>query len=157
RLFEIKYQSDGDLGLRMMSAMEEIFQLGHSSAMIVGADSPNLPRSFLIEALDKLNEVDCVIGPTEDGGYYLMGARREALPKMRPLFFDMIWSTDKVFAETMKRAEAGRLSVYCLPEWYDIDTKADLERLKREVEEATAMQSECPRTAALLTAGLYDD
>src|SRR2546426_462465 len=71
-------------------------------------------------------EVDVVLGPTEDGGYYLIGLRTV----YRELFEAMAWSTSRVFPETIRRADAKGLRVACLPAWYDIDTSDDLARLR---------------------------
>ncbi len=71
-------------------------------------------------------EADVVIGPSDDGGYYLIGVRA-AQPQ---LFLDMPWSTSAVLSETLRRADVAGLATACLPTWFDVDTGADLERLR---------------------------
>jgi glycosyltransferase A (GT-A) superfamily protein (DUF2064 family) len=101
---------------------------GHRGALAIDSDTPTLPLGFLQEALDLVTtpEIDVVLGPTEDGGYYLIGLRTVH----RELFETMAWSTSQVLPETIRRAEAKGLRVACLPPWYDIDTPDDLARLQ---------------------------
>jgi len=93
---------------------------------VIGSDVPTLPSAVLEAALDRLAGADLVLGPSEDGGYYLIGLRE---PRAA-LFADMAWSTEVVFDETMRRASALGLDVGLLPAWFDVDTPADLERLE---------------------------
>src|SRR5439155_15870223 len=98
------------------------------SALAIESDTPSLPLGFLRQALDLVvtPEIDVVLGPTEDGGYYLIGLRTVH----RDLFEAMAWSTSQVLPETLRRAAAKGLRVACLPTWYDIDTPDDLARLR---------------------------
>ena len=93
---------------------------------MIGSDVPTLPSAVLGAALERLAGADLVLGPSEDGGYYLIGLRE---PRAA-LFADMAWSTEIVFEETMRRASALGLDVGLLPAWFDVDTAADLERLE---------------------------
>jgi uncharacterized protein len=128
----------------------DIFDLGHQCAIIIGSDTPGLPRAYLSEAIAALERFDCVVGPTEDGGYYLIGARRDIRGRLDNLFADMVWSTETVMAETMERAAATNLKIHCLPQWYDIDTQADLSRLQLELAERSIDKAVCSRTRSLL-------
>jgi uncharacterized protein len=152
---EVKYQTSGDLGERMKTALKEIFSAGHSSGVVMGTDSPSLPSAYIVGAIEALRDTDCVIGPTEDGGYYLIGFRREAEERMKTLFSKMKWSTETVFSETKARAVAAGLSVVCLPRWYDVDTVAELAQLKQEILRCGIEKSECPNTAAILLGAAY--
>lgn len=146
----IRYQSAGDLGARMQSAITELIADGYGRVLIVGTDSPDLPAGLIDDALAALVNSQCVIGPADDGGYYLIGVARACAPRLPILFENIAWSTEAVCSETLARARAAGISVACLPRWYDIDTVADLERLKRSLAQGRA---ECPRTRAVLKGG----
>ncbi len=111
-----------DLGARMRQAMQDAFDQGAQDVLLTGTDLPTLPRVHLVEALTLIKAHDVVLGPTTDGGYYLIGLR-----KMIPELFDGIaWSTASVLAETKKKIEAAGLSLGLLPERRDLDTLEDL-------------------------------
>jgi len=118
-------QGDGDLGERMARAIATHVPRG--PVVIIGSDAPTLPRAHLHQALDELMAHDVVIGPSDDGGYYLIGAR-VPVPE---LFVDVHWSTAEVLPTTLQRL-AGRSSLV-LPPWYDVDSAEDLERLEAEL------------------------
>jgi glycosyltransferase A (GT-A) superfamily protein (DUF2064 family) len=95
----------------------------------VNSDGPTLPAEYVARAVELLASCDVVIGPAEDGGYYLIGLRQE-----HPgLFSDIAWSSPRVAAQTLERAAALALTVARLPPWYDVDTPADLDRLRTEL------------------------
>ena len=96
--------------------------------LIVGADSPTLPPAYLRMGFELLTQVDAVLGPTEDGGYYAVGCRRPH-PEM---FSGVEWSTDRTFEQTEAAFDRAGFSFARLPVWYDIDTSEDLRRLARE-------------------------
>jgi rSAM/selenodomain-associated transferase 1 len=127
-------QRGGDLGERQHRLIDEVLGLGLEAALIIGTDSPTLPRECLDEAVSLVMapDVDVVLGPTEDGGYYLIGMR---VPTPA-LFENMPWSTSTVLGRTLERAQRLGLRVACLPTWFDVDTGADLERLRVELEAA---------------------
>ena len=102
---------------------------GYAGALAFSSDGPTLPVSYLRQAVTRLDDVDVVLGPSEDGGYYLIGLK-EAHPG---LFQGVEWSTEHVTAQTLARAEAEGLSVALLPRWYDVDTAHDLDRLRAEL------------------------
>jgi hypothetical protein len=115
-------QQGADLGARMSAAFEEAFRRGARRAAIIGTDVPWLTRGRVAEALGALDEHDAVLGPTTDGGYYLL-----ALDRPRPeVFRGIAWSTPSVLASTVERASALGLRVRMLGELADIDTIADL-------------------------------
>jgi uncharacterized protein len=126
-------QRGDDLGERMRNCFADLFEAGFESIVMIGADTPTLPPDALDEALERLGEEGgenrVVIGPTEDGGYYLIGTRR----LHARLFEGVNWGTGTVLAETQQRAQTAGVEISLLPEWYDVDTPADLERLKQEV------------------------
>jgi rSAM/selenodomain-associated transferase 1 len=122
-------QRSGDLGRRLASAFRDLLQLGLGPVVVIGSDVPSLPISVLEEALSSFEDsrLDGVLGPSEDGGYYLIGLRKPS-PE---LFRGIAWSTPKVFEQTMTRARAQRLRIRILPRWWDVDTPEDLQRLRR--------------------------
>src|SRR5437867_10640190 len=126
--FVLVPQRGADLGDRLASSLGELLEKGHRGALAIDSDTPTLPLGFLQRALDLVTtpEIDVVLGPTEDGGYYLIGLRT----MYRELFEAIAWSTSQVLRETTRRAEAKGLRVACLPPWYDIDTPDDLARLR---------------------------
>jgi hypothetical protein len=127
-------QRGRDLGERLQNCFDDLLSAGYENVVIIGGDSPTLPGEYLLDAFDSLdNESAVVIGPTPDGGYYLIGMRRFH----RQLFDGIFWGTDQVLMQTQQRASQLHLEVTLLPEWYDVDTPTDLERLKRELRETS--------------------
>ncbi len=112
----------------------------------VGSDHPELPLSRVEEAFSRLEQgADVVLGPAEDGGYYLIAVAAEAL---RPaLFAEIPWSTAQVLATTVERCRSEGLRVELLALGRDVDTPSDLDRLSRELAVSAV---HCPRTRALL-------
>lgn len=123
-LFQKKIQKGKDLGERMKQAFLEIFNKGADKVCIIGSDCLELEKSHLIEAYQKLEKSDLVIGPAMDGGYYLLGMKK----LHASLFENLEWSTKSVFDETIKRAKQQGLSYQLLLELSDIDTEEDLNR-----------------------------
>lgn len=122
-------RGDG-LGERLVSAFRDVLARGAESVVVIGADSPTLPASTVGDAFDALAEgVDVALGPTVDGGYYVIGARRVH----ETLFDDIPWSTDRVWAATLDRARQASLDVRVLHVWYDVDEPADLDRLRADL------------------------
>jgi hypothetical protein len=123
-------QRGADLGQRLRHCFEDLFAAGYDSVAIMNSDSPTLPSAYLLAAFDHLKgEEMVVLGPTTDGGYYLIGMRR-----LHPQLFERItWSTARVLAETRERAREAGLEVILLPEWFDVDTPEELARLQREI------------------------
>jgi len=117
-------QNGETLGERMKNAFERIFSEGFSRVVIIGSDIPDISVELMNEAFTELDKHDAVIGPSYDGGYYLIGLKKE---KFLPEIFKGIeWSTEKVFNDTMRIFRKNRYNVYLLPELQDIDTIDDL-------------------------------
>lgn len=135
-------QRGATLGARLKHAVADIYALGYETVCFIGADSPTVPEEFLASALAQLQNGGerVVIGPAEDGGYYLIGFRGQQVQ----LFDGIAWSTDAVFRQTLVRAEALRLPVNLLPVWYDVDNADGLRRLASET------MSEAPHTRLYL-------
>jgi uncharacterized protein len=123
-------QRGEDLGERLTNCFADLFALGFGRVVVVGADSPTLPGEFVFDAFECFEtDDDVVIGPTEDGGYYLVGMRK----LHGRIFEDIPWGAAGVMDATMDRAKEAGLNLVLLPEWRDVDTPEDLERLKREL------------------------
>ena len=120
-------QHGDDLGARILFTFDQLFQQGYTRVIVIDSDTPTLPTAYLVQALSLIaaHQNDVVLGPTEDGGYYLIGLRQSH----RELFERMPWSTSQVFPETRRRSEQSGLTVACTASWYDVDTPEDLERL----------------------------
>ena len=118
-------QAETDLGGRMFEAARQSFQQGANRTVIIGTDIPSLPADHIRQAFDLLTEKDIVLGPSTDGGYYLIGLSRPH----RSVFQSIDWSTERVFAQTLGRVEAAGLSLGLVPPWYDVDTPEELDFL----------------------------
>lgn len=119
-------------GRCLLHAAQSLFARGYDSVCLLNSDSPNLPTLLLSEAAESLSrEGDrVVIGPAEDGGYYVLGIKAPH----RHLFEDIAWSTGLVAAQTRERARALDLPIVELNTWYDVDDAPALRRLCRELE-----------------------
>lgn len=115
-------QTAGDLGARMQDAFARGFRRGATRVALVGTDVPGVTRGTVVSALEALEAADVVLGPAEDGGYYLI-----ALACSRPeLFSEIAWSTREVLEATLTRAVEAGLGVHQLPRLRDVDTVEDL-------------------------------
>lgn len=139
-------QAAGDLGARMRAAMQEGFRRGHDAVALIGSDLPHLPGERIEGAFRSLEGGDdrVVLGPAEDGGYYLIGAR-----KVPPVFTEMTWGVSDVLARTRERLRDGGLQEVLLETSYDVDREEDLARLFRDVESGRVPS--IPSTEAVLT------
>lgn len=120
--FHKKLQVPGDLGMKMLHAFEEAFNRNYKKVAIIGSDCYDLNQKLLEEAFQKLNTSDMVIGPSVDGGYYLLGMRK----LISVLFQNKQWSSDTVFRDTKEEIEKAGLSLKLLPVISDVDVAADL-------------------------------
>lgn len=98
---------------------------GYESAVIIGADLPTLPLGYLRAAFTVLEHQPVALGPSQDGGYYLIGLRAP----QPGLFEGIAWGTNQVLVQTMDRVNRLGLEARCLPPWYDVDTVDDLDFL----------------------------
>lgn len=120
-------QSGNDLGEKMKNAFMYGFNKGYANIVILGSDSPDLPPRIIQSAFSSLKQNKIVIGPSWDGGYYLIGCTNQSFNP--DIFTDIPWSTGDVFIKTMKKCNKYTLSVHLLPRWHDIDTSSDLNYL----------------------------
>ncbi len=122
-LFQKHLQSSGDLGARMEAAFQLALET-HQKAVIIGSDCPELSPAIIEQAFTQLDHCDAVLGPANDGGYYLLGLKN-VIPTV---FREMVWSTAFVLAETLARLDAAGKSYALLPELSDVDHVEDWER-----------------------------
>ncbi len=111
--------------------MRDLLACGHDCVLLVNGDSPTLPPSLLIQAIETLRQPGdrMVLGPATDGGYYLIGLKH---PHCH-VFTGISWGTDTVARCTIVRAAEIGLEVVLLPEWYDIDDIETLGWLREEL------------------------
>jgi rSAM/selenodomain-associated transferase 1 len=117
-------QHGQDLGQRMLNAFEYVLNQNSNKVIILGSDSPTLPVHIVKDAFTRLAAFDLVLGPAEDGGYYLIGVKRP----YQGIFDNIEWSSPSVLQNTLERASELGIHYSLLPQWYDVDTLADLRR-----------------------------
>ena len=123
RAWTVTHQKDGNLGCRMSLMFQERLAIpGVDRVVLIGSDSPDLPTGYINQAFDALQRHDAVLGPTNDGGYYLIGLSRFA-----PELFgeQMPWSTPRLWRTTIETLRASSHTFATLPEWSDVDTGED--------------------------------
>lgn len=149
--WELWPQVEGDLGRRIEAFFDRAFSGGKRRAVLLGSDAPNVPREYVARAVAELENAAVVLGPAQDGGYYLVAAR----DRPPPIFRDIDWSTPLVWQQTLEalhKAGLGEGHGYVtLPEWYDIDTLDDLRKLRSQI-------ADCPEENLSLSrlAGMID-
>ena len=121
-------QPETDLGGRMEALVQWGFAQGAERVVLLGSDSPSLPAEYIDRALDLLREREVVLGPSTDGGYYLVGRQRGE----SQIFADVAWSTGEVLRQSLERLGAQSLGL--LAPWYDVDTPAEAGFLKVHLE-----------------------
>ena len=122
-------QKGRNLGERMEAAMGQALRLGHSSAVLIGSDIPHVPLGVLAEAFCKLAEgAGLVLGPAEDGGYYLIGAH-----SVPPVFAGIRWGAADVLSATVSAARAAGIEPTIVSSCYDVDDLASLEHLRADI------------------------
>lgn len=119
-------QKGADLGERLRQAADDAFASGSERLCIIGGDSPTLPVDYLRQSFAELETADVVFGPTEDGGYYLVGIRSTAWPAAAAVFDDIPWSSPLVLQASLEASGAAGLAVRLAPSWYDVDRPEDL-------------------------------
>lgn len=118
-------QQGADLGEKMKNAFAHVFAEGAKSAVIIGTDCPQLSSKILQKAFAALAHYDIVIGPANDGGYYLLAMKK----LYAPLFSGITWSTHLVLAQTLERCKQLNLSFFQLPPLTDVDNEEDLHKV----------------------------
>jgi len=128
----VHVQTGEGLGERMAHAVQSTLADDYAAACVIGTDHPTLPTAYIRQAFESLSEDPALcIGPSEDGGFYLLGMTR-SYPE---LFEGMTYSHPQVFADTLARAERTNGSLTILPQWYDVDTPPALARMIEDLDE----------------------
>ncbi len=125
-------QRGNGLGERMEHGCSDLLARGYTGVVMIGSDLPTLPAAYVDQGIEVLRREDdpLVLGPSEDGGYYLIGLRR----CHQELFHGIPWSTSSVLARTLVSARELGMAVTMLPSWYDLDSADDLDRVIRTAE-----------------------
>jgi rSAM/selenodomain-associated transferase 1 len=117
-------QQGNDLGERMAAAFRSVFSEGFKQALLVGTDLPDLPERVIHDGFDALYTHNSVVGPTFDGGYYLIGFNADSY--RQEIFEDVTWGTGEVFEQTLSRLRSHGHRYHLLMRWHDIDEYEDL-------------------------------
>ncbi len=126
---DFSFQSSGDLGVRMQAAFDKAFQNGFQKVVLIGSDIPDMDSGYIIEAFDRLDHYDLVLGPVQDGGYCLMGMKQ-----LQSVFNGVFWGSGQVLTQTLHRAEQLGLDTGLLKPLRDLDTPEDLVKHNLEVQ-----------------------
>ncbi len=122
----IKQQGD-DIGDRMAAAFADAARDKVDHAVLIGSDIPAITEAMLFQAFTALGQNDVVLGPTQDGGYYLIGLVMEKYTDLtHKLFTNIPWSTERVYTTTLERLKRENINVASLPKLHDIDRPEDL-------------------------------
>ena len=140
-------QTGNNPGERLRNSFGNAFEEGFSNVIAIGSDSPDLPVHYLTESFEVLDAHDTVIGPANDGGYYLIGFSKEGF--IPDVFDNISWSTDSVFEQTISILKRHGRKMYLLPLWHDVDTTADLKSLLLRIKNTAFEKS---KTYSYLTA-----
>ncbi|HLW02861.1 MAG TPA: TIGR04282 family arsenosugar biosynthesis glycosyltransferase [Ktedonobacterales bacterium] len=144
-------QEGADFAARLWHGFQAFGARGYERVVVIGSDSPHLPAAWVAQAFAALTVHDVVVGPAQDGGYYLLGQRVRGAPV--DLFSGITMSTATVCAETLARAEAAGLSVALTPATFDVDESDDLDQLRLALRDApSALADAAPATQAFLDA-----
>jgi uncharacterized protein len=136
----VRAQAEGDLGTRMHLAFARAFAQGCDEVVLTGSDIPDLGPEWICQAFAMLGRANAVLGPAEDGGYYLIGQRAPGAD----LFRGIVWSTDQVRAQTEALAHAQGLGIALLPALYDMDITADYHRWRASLFTNDALHEKPP-------------
>ena len=149
--FSLLPQRGDKFGERLYSAVEDLFRCGFELVCLIDSDSPTVPAANFAETVELLSTTEdrVVLGPSDDGGYYLIGVKKPH----RHLFDQIDWSTERVLNQTMQRATEIGIEVKLLPTGYDVDDDASLRRLCNELLGERGDDSVAPSTRKFL-AGL---
>ncbi|HET9417809.1 MAG TPA: TIGR04282 family arsenosugar biosynthesis glycosyltransferase [Chthoniobacterales bacterium] len=149
--FALLPQRGDHFGARLINAAEDLFRIGFSSVCLIDSDSPMVPVEVYAEApkLLSTDEPRILLGPSDDGGYYLIGLQRLC----RRVFENIDWSTERVLQQTIARARELQVRVELLPIGYDVDDGATLRRLCQELLDtrATSTNDVAPATREFLS------
>jgi rSAM/selenodomain-associated transferase 1 len=140
-------QKGTDLGQRMNQIFVDLWHHGHRNVVVIGSDVPALPFDIFQQAFAQLDSAErrVVLGPSRDGGYYLIGMNQPE----PGIFENMTWSHDQVLAQTTAKLTRLGVKFSLLPAWRDLDTPADVRQFQQQANAAT--RNAMPRTWSLLS------
>jgi len=133
-------QNGVNLGMRMKNSFIDVFTQGFQRAVLIGSDSPDLPKKYIEQAFIILQTRDVVLGPTVDGGYYLIGFHSNTFTPS--VFEDISWGNEMVFQETVMKIKQAHRSLGLLPIWRDVDTIGDLKLLVQRAKNTSFKSSQ---------------
>ncbi|MBL7958766.1 TIGR04282 family arsenosugar biosynthesis glycosyltransferase [bacterium] len=124
-------QKGANLGEKIVNAFDTVFSEKYTQSIVIGTDHPTLPAEYIARAFDEMDQskTDCVIGPTEDGGYYLLGLKTI----QKDYFTGVAWSTENTFTQTLENLVNKKKAVQLLPMWYDVDDYTALNKMRDEL------------------------
>jgi rSAM/selenodomain-associated transferase 1 len=137
-------QTGGDLGQRMKAGINFLCSRGYEKILVLGSDSPSLPLEMIDQVFELMEEKKTVLGPSLDGGYYLLGLCGDA----PDIFSGIEWGRSSVFYQTVERLKQNKLKYSLLPYWYDVDTIHDLRYLSIQL--STSPEDFCPETRKIM-------
>ena len=147
---ELLMQRGTDLGTRERGIFGDLFEAGFGKVVVIGSDLPTLPTDHIRQAIAQIDVGTVVLGPSEDGGYYLIGLAASGPGSAVPdLFSEIRWSTSSAFNDTRAAAERAGVRVQLMPGWYDVDDAEGLSRLRRELA-APHGRTRAPETARVI-------
>ena len=138
---DLVQQRGESLGERLDNLLTDVLFAGSDMAVVINSDSPTLPAAYLVQAYERLSATDIVLGPTLDGGYYLIGMK-EPHPR---ILREVQMSTPNVLQDTLGLAREIGVSVSLLPEWYDVDTIDELDKLRNDINGSQTNSCTCTR------------
>lgn len=140
-------QTGKDLGEKMFNAFKFVFEQKTDSVVMIGTDSPTFPFDFIEQAFEYLEtNSDVVLGKSEDGGFYLIGLRKLE----RGIFENVRWSSSDTFEQVFENIHRLNLHLREVPSWYDVDERADFEKLREEILHNSNAQRRAPATFELI-------
>jgi hypothetical protein len=146
--FSLLPQRGDRFGERLYFAVEDLFKCGFEAVCLIDSDSPTVPAENFAEAVELLSthQDRVVLGPSDDGGYYLIGVKK---PR-KDLFEQIDWSTERVLDQTIQRATEVGLEIQLLPTGYDVDDGTSLQRLCNDIMADTTRSCIAPHTREFL-------
>lgn len=146
---ELLPQRGVDLGAREHAVFVDLFAAGFRKVIMIGSDLPTLPMQYVVQAIDQIQVGTVALGPSDDGGYYLIGLTSSGTNQIVDLFTGIGWGTASAFHDTLVSAKRLGLQVKLVPHWYDVDNKVGLIKLRREFQNTSAQQR-APQTARVI-------